>query len=336
MTRINSKTTGPISLSRIRGEAGGIPLTSSISTRDVSNFAFNSSFPRIGDAGETLSPFTLGSDFKFSEFEFMDANPGYYIIADGEGDYPTLLEQSYDGWLTTDDGDNLVSDDETGSTSIVAIHIVNETSLANVNLRSLLYQTRGYTTEAEALIFINKGIIYSKDSSVPALQTGTGWENNSYVKVINEGIISAAGGDGGNALNYNTDVNGKDGGDAISLQYGIYIENNGGSIFGGGGGGSGSLYSGGGGGAGILPGQGGLGNANGSAGTSTTGGSPGSTFSQDMYAPMPGGNLAKAGFGNAASGGAAGYLLRKNGFTINSSSLYNGTFGSATLKGVIG
>ena len=336
MTRINSKTTGPISLSRIRGEAGGIPLTSSISTRDVSNFAFNSSFPRIGDAGETLNPFTLGSDFKFSEFEFMDANPGYYIIADGEGDYPTLLEQSYDGWLTTDDGDNLVSDDEAGSTSIVAIHIVNETSLANVNLRSLLYQTRGYTTEAEALIFINKGIIYSKDSSVPALQTGTGWENNSYVKVINEGIISAAGGDGGNALNYNTDVNGKDGGDAISLQYGIYIENNGGSIFGGGGGGSGSLYSGGGGGAGIVPGQGGLGNANGSAGTSTTGGSPGSTFSQDMYAPMPGGDLAKAGFGNAGTGGAAGYLLRRNGFSINSSSLNNGNFTSATLKGTIG
>lgn len=335
MTRINSKSS-PISLGRIRGEAGGLSLTSSLSTRDISNFAFNSSFPRIGDAGQTLSAFTLSPDFKFSEFEFMDANPGYYLIADGEDDYPTLLERSDDGWLETDDGDNLVSDDETGNTSVVAIHIINATTLVNVNLRSILFQTRGYTTEAEAIIFINRGVVYSKDSSIPALQTGSGWENNSYIKIINEGLIYGAGGDGGNALNYNTDINGKDGGDAISIQYNVDIENNGGSIFGGGGGGSGSLYSGGGGGAGIFAGKGGLGNANGSDGTSINGGTPGTLLSEDIYAPMPGGDLAKAGFGNAGTGGAAGYLLRRNGFSINSNSLNNGNFTSATLKGTIG
>jgi hypothetical protein len=335
MTKINSKSS-PISLGRIRGEAGGLNLTSSLSTRDISNFAFNSSFPRIGDDGQTLSGFSLGADFKFSEFEFMDANPGYYLIADGEDDYPTLLERSDDGWLETDDGDNLVSDNENGNTSVVAIHIINATTLINVNLRSILFQTRGYTTEAEAIIFINRGVVYSKDSSLPALQTGSGWENNSYIKIINEGLIYGAGGDGGNALNYNTDINGKDGGDAISLQYNVEIENNGGSIFGGGGGGSGSLYSGGGGGAGIFAGKGGFGNANGNDGTAINGGAPGTLFSDDTFAPMPGGDLAKAGFGNAGSGGAAGHLLRKNGFSINSNTLNNGNFTSTTLKGTIG
>jgi hypothetical protein len=335
MTRINSKSS-PISLGRIRGEAGGLNLTPSLSTRDISNFAFNSSFPRIGDNGQILSGFSLGDDFKFSEFEFMDANPGYYLIADGEDDYPTLLERSDDGWLETDDGDNLVSDDETGSASVVAIHIINATTLVNVNLRSILFQTRGHTTEAEAIIFINRGVVYSKDSSIPALQTGPGWENNSYIKIINEGLIYGAGGDGGNALNYNADINGKDGGDAISLQYNVDIENNGGSIFGGGGGGSGSLYSGGGGGAGIFAGKGGLGNANGSDGTTINGGAPGTLLSEDIYAPMPGGDLAKAGFGSAGTGGAAGYLLRRNGFSINSNTLNDSNFASATLKGRIG
>jgi hypothetical protein len=216
------------------------------------------------------------------------------------------------------------------------VHIINQTTLANVNLRSILFQTRGYTTEAEAIIFINRGIVYSKNSSLPALQTGFGWENNSYIKIINEGLIYGAGGNGGNALNYNTDINGKDGGDAISLQYDIHIENNGGSIFGGGGGGSGSLYSGGGGGAGMFGGKGGQGNNNGNDGTVVDGGAPGALLLEDLYAPMPGGNLAKVGFGNAGTGGAAGYLLRKNGFNINSNSLYNGNFGSATLKGRIG
>jgi hypothetical protein len=51
---------------------------------------------------------------------------------------------------------------------------------------------------------------------------------------------------------------------------------------------------------------------------------------------MPGGDLAKAGFGNAGSGGAAGHLLRKNGFSINSNTLNNGNFTSTTLKGTIG
>ena len=334
MTRISAKTENPISLSRIRGEAGGLDTTSKISIKEISNFAFAESYNRIDDFGQVMSPFTIGSDFKFSEFEFMDANPGYYFITDGDSDSPTSLNEEGNGFLETDDGNSIVTDNESGDTSIVNSIFINTSTLYNVNLKSILFKIRGSTTEPEGLIFINRGNIFSKNAGSPSITTGVGWLSGSFIRVINEGLIMGAGGDGGEAFNLNSNADGQNGGDAISIFYNISIENDG-QIFAGGGGGSGSQLSGGGGGAGSSAGSGGAGETNGQSGGISSGGAGGATILSDSSIAMPGGAPATAGFGGLGQGGSAGILLRKNGFTIDSSSISSISYLNNNLKGAV-
>lgn len=334
MTRIGSKNESPISLSRIRGEAGGLAQTSRLSVNQISNFASVELYPRIDDFDQVMQAFTIGSDRKFSEFEFMDANPGYYFITDGDAISPTSLDDQGNGFFETDDGNQLVTDTESGSPSVVNSIFINTSTLYNVNLKSILFSIRGDTTEPEGLIFLNRGNIFSKRASSPALSTGSGWINGSRISIINEGSIMGAGGQGGSASFIDTNVDGSDGGDAISINYDIHIQNQG-EIFAGGGGGSGSTLSGGGGGAGSVGGPGGNGNSIGSTGGSSSGGDGGAYTSPDTSIAMPGGGLARVGVGSLGTGGSPGMLLRKNGFNVDSVSLFDGFFLSSKLKGVI-
>lgn len=127
------------------------------------------------------------------------------------------------------------------------VSAVINANTTNVNLFTLL----GSPTDAvDATVTISAGVkVSSTSTGTAAIDTGTGWNASSTIKIVNFGSIIGRGGDGGKGVGFDaswnrieTGVNGNVGGHAINLQRSISIDNTAsGKIFGGGGGGGGGL-----------------------------------------------------------------------------------------------
>ena len=178
-------------------------------------------------------------------------------------------------------------------------------------------------------VVINSGVtISSSSSTTPALTAGS-FPVGSRIYLVNNGIITGAGGNGGQGAPVGGTTGataGTSGGTAILTNVPMVIENNGTIAGGGGGGGGGGAQAttvtgskststtydsgdGGGGGAGIIAGTG---SGGGSSGTSTTGGA-GGTSGVNGGAGGNRGAVGKNGVqGNykvSGAGGAAGYSI---------------------------
>lgn len=228
---------------------------------------------------------------------------------------------------------------------------INVPSGAAVNLRSLA-DANGYTGASAATVnFVvpSGAVVRGLSSGGIGIDTGT-WPTGSYaisltLTVQNGGIVDGGGGAGASGV-----VTGSNGGDAIYCRAPIGITiNSGGTVRGGGGGGGGGArynsggpvdsretMGGGGGGGGAPNGAAGSGTsgtlgagANGSVGTTGGGGGGGAGGSGSGVFGGAGGNGGTFGAGGGtggnasggiavggAAGGAAGYAVRKNGFTI--------------------
>lgn len=220
-------------------------------------------------------------------------------------------------------GQQLPDDEEPGVNDVVL-----SGELFNIDLLSIYEATVGTpdgTTQARFIVESN-ATIGSQAFDNPSVATGT-WPSGATVTLINNGVIAGAGGKGGEgSVSDHTD-----GGDAISLDYAISLDNQG--LIGGGGGGGASnsavlqpgnvlVIPAGGGGAGALPGEGGntyasqsnVVRVNGEDGTLEFGGDGGSaTYNGTTIQAYDGGDL---GQDAPAVGGAAGYAIRQNGNTV--------------------
>lgn len=216
-----------------------------------------------------------------------------------------------------------------------------------------IFTAAGSPTEAENIeLYIHPGVyVYSTTYSVAPITTGI-FPVGSTLKIINDGYIVGKGGNGGRGAIFvgckwmyqsPADRDGQPGGNAITTNIDITIDNTNGYIWagGGGGGGGGGWYcgcskgqwmggNGGGGGAGYDVGLGGLPGAGcyyilqpGGNGTLTTGGLGG--VSADPYYRNlggAGGNLGMPGITGSSAhgfhggGGAAGRAIKTNGYTI--------------------
>lgn len=340
-----------ISFARIRGEVGGLDNTQSISSSNMSLRAIQEQYQLIDNFGQATPFNTVPTLEKVLEYQTIDANPGFYLITDGTDNSPTTITGQYDGYFGTDNGNTIVTDDESGDTSLVNTIVINNGEMQDVILKSLLNQARGETTEPESLLFINNGTIsssgriqYDVVNQVyrisPAISTGPRWTEGSVITIINNGTIIGAGGNGGSTHLNKED--GKDGGDAIELSYQITIDNKG-YIFGGGGGGAGTFYGGGGGGgAGKISGKGGEGTEaanNGIDGGINSGGSPGTPLpNSDAFGTQvnatAGGGLGSPGAGNLLyKGGKAGKIINKNNYAVEGIS--DGLYMTDKLKGEV-
>lgn len=339
-----------ISFARIRGEVGGLNNTNTLSSNNLSLNAIQQQYKLIDEFDQATEFSTAFPTLeKVSEYIAIDANPGYYLITDGTNTSPTTITGASDGYFGTDDGHTIVTDDEEGETSLVNTIVINDSNITDVNLKSILLQARGETTEPESLIFINNGVIFStnidqycvsnqKIRKVPAISTGYRWVEGSQIKIINNGAIIGGGGDGGSIA----ERIGQSGGDAIEIFHPVIIKNNG-FIFGGGGGGAGTFYgNGGGGGAGRASGKGGAGSFNennGNDGSENSGGRAGKPIDNSDAVGFQinagaGGGLGSPGMGNVLySGGDAGKAVETNNFFIEGLSL--GTYMTTKLKGEI-
>lgn len=191
-----------------------------------------------------------------------------------------------------------------------------------------------------------------------SMVTGSGWPAGTKIQLVNYGRISAPGGNGGSGANAQAGkgADGDPGGDALTLNWPISIDNGAGYIFGGGGGGGGGasppgVFVGGGGGGGAQGLSGGVG---GSGGTGSVPGSGGGSGSDTTVGAGGDGGAAQAGkggvgggWGNAggaggsgsytpgyeSAGGAAGYAVRTNG---NAITWVAGYPDSARVKGPVG
>lgn len=236
------------------------------------------------------------------------------------------------------------------------VFITLSANAQNYNLATVLsasYKGAGVIWPADIYVTINGGVIIgSVSTGTAAWQTGnlynaSGTGRDTFVQLTVNGLIRAAGGNGGGGSfgNANPGGAGSAGGHAISLGHDLTVVNNG-TVAGGGGGGGGGAGNinpsgsggGGGGGAGDTnPGNAGpSGNVSfafaGQSGTVTTGGAGGTAFGGF---PTPGfiggdggagGALGVAGtiggvsdFGSSAlpgAGGAAGFYQVQNGWTL--------------------
>jgi hypothetical protein len=196
------------------------------------------------------------------------------------------------------------------------------------------------------VLTINSGVVvYSNSTALAALYQSAPFAAGSTVKVINNGTICGAGGNGGAGQNGpfaepggTPGFSGFDAGDAIALQNDWTIDNTNGFIFGGGGGGCGGYSAlssgngdpgaGGGGGQGRVGGNGGPGGAPGSG--NSTGGvqgaagnfsSPGAGGPSNQYGGVGGdggawgtkGATTFAGTYTPPTPGKAGNAIRRNG-----------------------
>lgn len=209
---------------------------------------------------------------------------------------------------------------EVGGTCLRTITL-NPTSQANYNI----FTAAGSPTDKVVVnLNVNAGTtLYSSNTSLPALNTGSGWVSGSVLNLNNNGQILGMGGAGGigGANNYigTFNTNGLPGGPALVLNHPITITNNG-SIFSGGGGGGGStswdlvntLSCGGGGGGGQGYGT-------------SAGGALGTCWSGAHYpqgGPGSAGNISNPGNGGAGRTYCTGY-----GCTVNETGGRGGTWG---------
>lgn len=208
---------------------------------------------------------------------------------------------------------------------------------SGVNLRTIA-DSAGFTGMSDATITfrVPSGVTISGGAgSGKAIDTGT-WPTSSYTVTLtlivqSGGKVYGGGGNGGKGGNGGGGGTGGAGGDAVYAREAITVTiDAGGEVKGGGGAGGGGagtttgfpepVWNAGGGGGGGFPngaaGGGGTGTyGNGSAGSAGTvvGGGAGGA-GDGGAAGDNGGNAATAGAG--AKGGAAGYAVRKNGFTV--------------------
>ncbi len=242
------------------------------------------------------------------------------------------------------------------------VNLTISSDTANYNIAA----AAGNPSSATNIVLtINSGVkVYSNSASTAALDTGS-LLAGSTVKIVNNGYIIGAGGNGGQAENTNCtgDPTGFSGGNAVNLTVTTTIDNTNGYIFAGGGGGGGGgpgratyppCYSGfagggGGGGAGNIGGGGGAGGTNepntafngttGSTGGASGGaGGTGYVFSGERYGGnggvggeygMPGGTGASGRFLEVVypggSGGSAGKAINLNSNTVTWLGGNNGT-----------
>lgn len=192
--------------------------------------------------------------------------------------------------------------------------ITIDTDYYNLNIRTIydsLYPSFDDGTGITLTININAGVkVGSNSTGSPALTIGS-WPANLTIVLKNRGRLQGAGGAGGS---YVSDDGGA-GGTAIYTRYAITLDNAGGEIWGGGGGGAGwsgipGGGVGGGGGAGNKPGAGGgsgplTGVPDGTSGSATSGGGTfGYISGGERYDAGPGGGPGLAGQSATYSGGA--------------------------------
>ena len=185
-------------------------------------------------------------------------------------------------------------------------------------------------------VTVNKGVKVGSSSTLTPAFFVERLPDGSKVKLINNGYIVGAGGDGGGRggpeINYSGQP-GKNGGNALKLLSDISIINNG--IIGGGGGGGGGnwfgrtgIVSNGGGGAGYIVGSGGK---NGSVGTLLLGG--GGSGAYHVHAG-DGGDLGKNG-GSSWEGGSPGVAGGTAGLAIDADSIITWFEKKGDVKGII-
>lgn len=232
-----------------------------------------------------------------------------------------------------------------GSANRVTINLSNAGTASKQNIYTLASADPTYSAGITDVVYTNSGTLTSDSTGTAALQTGA-FTSGDTVKIVNSGLIIGKGGNGGNGKNGPAPVTGNvggGGGKALSLQFGVTIDNTGGTIAGGGGGGaggSGRIFtvpgpnpkyppitrivggSGGGGGAGTNVGSGGSRGTTlrssdfwgiaGSNGTPTAGGAGGAA---NAYTPTPikpivrganGGGRGQAGSNQVSPSPAAG------------------------------
>lgn len=186
--------------------------------------------------------------------------------------------------------------DGKGKSSAFAFTI--SSNVVDANLRTLAVAAGWNQTSAVVATVATGVIIYSSNTTIPALTINGSWPNG--ITLTNNGSITGRGGNGGNGT-ISTGGGGTAGGPAVSLGVNVVIANNG--IIGGGGGGggaggswignSGISYGGGGGGGGMV---------------NSPGGARGSGNPPQLYSGSPGtaGSLATFGTGGAGSSGVGG------------------------------
>lgn len=201
---------------------------------------------------------------------------------------------------------NNTSTDPTAITPTVVppLQVSIASSVNNLNLWNYLVGS-GYAISGQPgkwIVTINSGVVIgSVSTGAYAFETGV-FPSGSTVQIINNGIITGAGGQGGSAGGCSvTRYNAIAGGPGLLIQNPVSFANNG-SIWGGGGGGGGGHQTrgperrggGGGGGAGNVSGGGGDGFIYGSAGSLTAGGAGGPGTSQPFVAGGTGGGAGGA------------------------------------------
>lgn len=204
-----------------------------------------------------------------------------------------------------------------------------------------IFTAAGEPSEPVVVILtINSGVrVGSSSASFPSIQTGSGWNALSSLKMINKGLILGRGGNGG-AGGDTSNPNGRNGvigGTAFELDYDIEVDNASGEIRGGGGGGGGGgLFGvsgnngggGGGGGRGVADSAGGLGGvgndctgSNGNVGNFLSAGTGGAGC-PSAGSGGNGGDWATAGLAggagdhSAGTGGDGGKAVELNGNTL--------------------
>ena len=198
-------------------------------------------------------------------------------------------------------------------------YIVVDTNNTNINLRAAHDSLYSAPQSGDVVVFrVNPGVrLTSTSAALPALDIGS-WPSGVDITVIDEGVIQAAGGRGGDGHLPGVNggqTNGQPGGVALYTRYAIKLELPVGSRLwgGGGGGGGGGSFGGngggGGGGAGDVGGVSGFGNFGQTAPGTDTAGGTGGLNGPNGYPGGAGGGPGLAGSNSTATGGAAGYQI---------------------------
>lgn len=177
---------------------------------------------------------------------------------------------------------------------------INLTISANTTNYNIYTSAGSPSDPVEVILTVNNGIYVGSSSVAAGLSTGTSWNAQSTIKIINNGFIVGGGGDGGNGGDVGGDgSNGGSGGNAINLGFNVSIDNGNGYVFGGGGGG--------GGGAGPISGLQGAAGGGGGGGRGYFGGAGGAGGSGGGVPAGNGGNGGQSGAGGGGAGGEDGF-----------------------------